>query len=66
MNDSPDMTATERIESLKAGTLAALSFTLAYSITVVGNNLVLVEQFDVLAALQITSTVDFLVRIAIA
>src|SRR4028119_1951556 len=56
----------ERIESLKAGTLAALSFTLAYSITVVGNNLVLVEQFDVLAALQITSTVDFLVRIAIA
>jgi cellobiose-specific phosphotransferase system component IIC len=60
------MTATERIESLKAGTLAALSFTLAYSITVVGNNLVLVEQFEVLASLQITIAVNLLVRVAAA
>lgn len=65
MNESPDLTA-ERMESLKAGTLAALSFTLAYSITVVGNNLVLAEQFEVLAALQITTAVNLLVKVASA
>ena len=60
------MTAAERIESLKAGTLAALSFTLAYSLTQVGNSLVLAEQFEVLAALQITNAVNLLVKVAIA
>jgi cellobiose-specific phosphotransferase system component IIC len=66
VNESPDMTAAERIESLKAGTLAALSFTLAYSLTVVVNSLVLAEQFEVLAALHITDAVNLLVKGAIA
>ncbi len=65
MNESPDLSA-ERIESLKAGTLAALSFTLAYSIAVVVNSLVLAEQFEGLAALQITTVVNLLVQVAIA
>jgi ABC-type transport system involved in cytochrome c biogenesis permease subunit len=66
VNESPDMTAAERIESLKAGTLAALSFTLAYSLTEVVNSLVLAEQFEVLAALHITDAVNLLVKVAIA
>jgi fucose permease len=64
VNDSPDRTA-ERIESLKAGTLTALSFTLAYSIAVLGNSWLL-TQFEELAAVQITSAVDLLVKVAIA
>jgi cellobiose-specific phosphotransferase system component IIC len=65
VNESPNLSA-ERIESLKAGTLAALSFTLAYSITVVVNRLVLAEQFEELVALQITTTLALLLRVAIA
>ncbi len=65
MNESPDLSA-ERIESLKAGILAALSFTLAYSLTAVGNSWVLAEQFEELAALQITTAVDLLLKGAIA
>lgn len=65
VNESPGLTA-ERIESLKAGTLGALSLTLAYSIIVVVNSLVLVEQFEALAALQITTPFTLLVRVAIA
>lgn len=64
VNQSPTLSA-ERIESLKAATLAALSFTLAYSITVVGNNLVL-AQFQIFAALQITTLIDLLGRVATA
>jgi|SRR4028119_595143 hypothetical protein len=60
------MTAAERIESLKAGIIAAASLTLAYSITTVGNTLVLAEQFDALATLQIPTVVNLLVRVAIA
>ena len=60
------MTAAERIESLKAGIIAAASLTLAYSITTVGNTLVLAEQFDALAALQIPTVVNLLVRVVIA
>lgn len=65
MNESPDLSA-ERIESLKAGTLAALSFTLAYSIAVVVNSLVLAEQFEVLAALQVATAVNLLIKVASA
>lgn len=65
MNKSSELTA-ERIESLKAGMLAALSFTLAYSLTVVGNTLVLAEQFETLAALPITTALDLVVRVAVA
>lgn len=49
----------ERIESLKAGTLAALSVSLAYGIVLLSNSLVLAE-------LQVTNGVNFLVRVAIA
>lgn len=49
----------ERIESLKAGTLAALSVSLAYGIVLLSNSLVLAE-------LQVTNGVNFLVRMAIA
>jgi hypothetical protein len=65
VNEAPDLSA-ERIESLKAGTLAALSFTLTYCIAVVVNNLVLAEQFEVLAALQVRTAVNLLVRVASA
>ena len=56
----------ERIESLKAGTLAALSFTLVYGIAVVGNSLVLAQQFESLAVLQITTPENLLVKVASA
>jgi cellobiose-specific phosphotransferase system component IIC len=59
------MTTAERIESLKAGILTALSFTLAYSIALVGNSLVL-AQFEELAALQIPTPVNLLVKVAAA
>lgn len=65
VNKSADLTA-ERIESLKAGVLAALSFTLASSIATVGNSLILSEQFEVLAALQATTPGNLLLRVAIA
>ncbi|MEW6498901.1 MAG: hypothetical protein AB1589_41380 [Cyanobacteriota bacterium] len=65
VNESPNLSA-ERIESLKAGTLAALSFTLTYTLISVGNSLVLAESFPQLAALQITTPVDLLIRAAVA
>ena len=65
VNNYLDMTTVERIESLKAGILTALSFTLAYSIAVVGNSLVL-AQFEGLAALQISTPVNLLVKVAVA
>ncbi|HAA32418.1 MAG TPA: hypothetical protein DCE56_37860 [Cyanobacteria bacterium UBA8553] len=65
VNESVDLSA-ERIESLKAGTLAALSFTLTYTLTVVVNSLVLAEQFESLAALQVTTPFNLLVKVASA
>jgi cellobiose-specific phosphotransferase system component IIC len=62
---SVNLTA-ERIESLKAGTLAALSFTLVYSLIAVVNTLVLGEQFEELSALQITTAFEWVVKVAIA
>jgi hypothetical protein len=55
----------ERIESLKAGTVSALSVALIESVIAVGNSLVL-AQFEEFTALHITTTVDWLGRIAIA
>ncbi len=60
------MIVAERIESLKAGTLAAFSFTVTYSITAVTNSGMLSKQFELFAPLQITNEVDFLVRVAVA
>ena len=65
MNKSSNLMI-ERIESLKAGTLAALSFTLAYSLTVVGNRWVLARSFEALASLPVTTTLDLVVKIAVA
>ena len=55
----------ERIESLKAGTVSALSLALVESVIAVGNSLVLAE-FERFTALHMTTTVDWLGRIAIA
>lgn len=65
MNKSFELT-TERIESLKAAILAALSFTLAYSLIELGNSWVLAERFEELLTLKITTPVDLFVRIAVA
>ncbi len=65
MNKFPELTV-ERIESLKAGILAASSFTLAYGITAISNSLVLAEQFETLAALKMTPPVTLLARVAVA
>ncbi|MBW4576887.1 MAG: hypothetical protein KME08_16560 [Aphanothece sp. CMT-3BRIN-NPC111] len=56
----------ERIESLKAGTLAALSIFLAYCITSLGNYLLLAKEFQALHGLQVTTEPTELLRIAIA
>lgn len=65
MNKFPELTI-ERIESLKAGILAASSFTLAYGITAIGNSFILAEQFETLADLQNATPVTLLVRVAVA
>lgn len=65
MNKSSDLMA-ERIESLKTGALAAFSFTLAYSLTLAGNSLVLAEPFKTLTALQITTALELVIRVAVA
>lgn len=57
---------TERIESLKAGTLAAISFMLAYAIAMLFNSLILAVRFEKLARLQATLEIDLLVKVAIA
>lgn len=56
----------ERIESLKAGILAAVSFTLAYSLVVVCNGLVLAEQVEEFTVLQMTVGINLLLKLAIA
>ncbi len=66
MNESYKISVAERVESLKAGTLAALCFTLAYSLVAVSNSLILANQFEELAVLQIPTALDWLVRIASA
>lgn len=66
VNLSSDPTTAERIESLKAGTLAAFSLTLAYGAIALGNSLVLAEQFEVLRVLQLTLSVNLLAKVAIA
>lgn len=65
MNKSSHLTI-ERIESLKAGSLAALSFTLAYILTVVGNLWVLARTVESLTSFSMTTTLDLGVKIAVA
>lgn len=57
---------TERIESLKAGTLAAISFTLAYAIAISFNSFILAVRVERLAFLQAALEIDLLVKVAIA
>ncbi|MGB7439720.1 MAG: hypothetical protein WA919_01515 [Coleofasciculaceae cyanobacterium] len=64
MKDFP--LSAERIESLKAGILAAFSFTIAYGLLVVVNNFLLFEQFEVFALLPSISVLEFTSKIAIA
>lgn len=56
----------QRIESLKAGTLAAFCVFLTYGVAILGNQLVLSRQFEALANLEITSAINLLVSGAIA
>lgn len=58
MNNSSELNlAAERIESLKAGILSAFALLLAFGTITVINQLILAQQFDTLAGLQI-ATVD--------
>ncbi|MBE9127264.1 MULTISPECIES: hypothetical protein [unclassified Coleofasciculus] len=66
MNLSSVPTAAERIESVKAGILAALSATLAYGAIAVVNSLILAESFEFLQELQITTGINLLIKLAIA
>lgn len=52
---SSQFDANERLESIKAGTVAAVSVTLAYVLVTLVNNLLLAERFDTLARLQTDS-----------
>lgn len=56
---------TERKESLKAGILAALSFTLAEGVTILVNGVVLVPQWEQLSLLQVSLDTDILLSGAI-
>ncbi len=66
VNPSSQFDSRERLESIKAGTLAALSVTLAYGLVTVGNGLVLAERFQALASLQITSGINLMISGAFA
>lgn len=53
MNDRANFSAADRVESLKAGTAAALSALLAFGAIATVNTLILAPQFDALASLQV-------------
>lgn len=61
-----DVLQAERIESVKAGSFAALSISLAYGMTTLGNQLVLAKQFEALTDLQISTLANLLAGGAIA
>lgn len=65
MRESPELTA-ERLESLKAGGIAALSLTLTECLLLAVNRWLLAERFAVFAALPITNSVELLVKVAVA
>lgn len=58
--------AAERIESLKAGIVAAIAFAFAYGLAMLVNILILVVRFENLARLSPVFGVDFTARVAIA
>ncbi|MEG4321659.1 MULTISPECIES: hypothetical protein [unclassified Microcoleus] len=53
MKDSSNFSPAERVESLKAGSVAALSCLLAFGAIALVNSLILAERWDALAALQV-------------
>ena len=57
---------TDRIESVKAGILSALSLTLVYIAIALGNNLLLAQQVPLLKDLQSETILNLLVKVAIA
>lgn len=66
MNDSLKFSTAERLESLKAGTLAALSLLLAFVLVAIANNLIL-PNWEALTRLQTTAIdLNLVVRCAIA
>ncbi|CBN55960.1 MULTISPECIES: hypothetical protein [Kamptonema] len=66
MNDSSNFSTAERLESLKAGTLAALSLLLAFVLVAIANNIIL-PNWEALTRLQTTAIdLNLVVRCAIA
>jgi hypothetical protein len=55
INGSSNINLAERIESVKAGILAAAALGIAYGIITLSNSLILAEQFEELAELQINT-----------
>ena len=66
MNFSNRTSMTERIESLKAGTLSALSVTLVYIAIALGNDFLLLAQVDLLRDFEIGININLFVRVAMA
>jgi hypothetical protein len=56
----------ERIESLKAGTIAAFCLFVTYGIATLGNQLILARQFEALTRLEIADGITLLLSGAIA
>ena len=55
INGSSNINLAERIESVKAGILAAVALGIAYEVITLSNSLILAEQFEELAELQINT-----------
>jgi hypothetical protein len=53
VKDSSNFSPAERIESLKAGTVAALSCLVAFGAIAAGNSFILADRLDFLASLQV-------------
>lgn len=67
MKDSSSFSAAERLESLKAGAVAAFAMFLGFGAIVAGNSLMLADRFDVLASLHIEAIdLNFALRGTIA
>ena len=66
LNSSVDLSNAERIESLKAGMIAALALTVTYIAIAAVNALVLAVEFEPLRGLQLSIGINLLVRVAIA
>ena len=65
MNETFDPT-TERIESLKAAIIGAFCLMVAYSLIALGNHFVLANRFETLAALEISTLFNGLVKVGVA